>query len=943
MIVGKLMVVLGLDSTGFNTGLNSATGKTTLFAKASDKAFKLIGAAAKIGMLAVSAAFVKGALDAAKFEKALANVSTMLDKKTMPMMVDFKKGILALSQSYGQSTNTLAKGLYDILSASIPAAQAMDVLESSAQAAVAGLTDTGIAADAITTLMNSFGDATKDANYYSDILFTTVKLGKTTFGELAPVVGNVAKLMQTAGGTAEDMAGMLSIMTRNGIDTRVAITSLRGVVTALLKPSEALTEELGGMTVKADGFAAVMAKVGSLSAVDLAEMFPNVRALTGVVVAAGGLKDELIKINDIMNDGSPTMVAFEKQSQTTAFIWSQFKETLKATSIAIGTELLPQIREILIATTTWLKENKENFANFAKTTLKAITDIFNFVFRFKEAILGLGAALVGIMAFQKATTLMAAFGVATSVSLGPVTAIAVAIGLLIATFFKLRKEMRDLQEQQELVDKGLKGNLSSTEDYSAAIDIQRKKIEQIEEDERKRNAAIAGRSELRGSDSALANEAYNARLEQAKTELRTLYTNEKAQMKIEADEKKRAEDKAAAEQQAFFDDQARIAASNASEEEKAAQQRQLEAERKAALQEAEDQAKADAEAELQRIADIKKAKEDEVASIRNALFLASETEEERYLREKKHYEDLGLSQQEVLDYLAIKYPAALESASEASTEFWDDQEGSAKIFPETFDEMLTRIGESFTSWVDEMKEMFSGLYAGMTGTVSAYFKYKLSVLDEEQSASDKAFKIRMDALDAEEAGGADVADARKALQDEQEAADLKIAKKKHKIAVQQFNYEKAISLSEIAMATAIAVAKAIPNIFLMAAIGILGAVQAGFVLAEKPPPAPTFIRGGVTGMIDGGVFAGKSGIDTNQIAVTNGEYIMPPQQTLDNINELEAMRSGASGGRSVTVNPMPLNINIEGRNVFDATVEFITEGSDRGTFRINPKVLGALT
>ncbi len=42
MIVGKLMVMLGLDKTGFDTGLNSATKKTTLFKKASDATFKAI-------------------------------------------------------------------------------------------------------------------------------------------------------------------------------------------------------------------------------------------------------------------------------------------------------------------------------------------------------------------------------------------------------------------------------------------------------------------------------------------------------------------------------------------------------------------------------------------------------------------------------------------------------------------------------------------------------------------------------------------------------------------------------------------------------------------------------------------------------------------------------------------------------------------------------------
>ena len=876
MIVGKLMVVLGLDSTGFNTGLNTASGKTTLFAKASDKTFKAISKAAKIGMLAVSAAFIKGAIDAAKFEKALANVSTMLDKTTMPIMKDFKKGILDMSEAYGESTDALAKGLYDILSASIPASKALDVLEVSAKAAKAGLTDTGVAADAITTLMNSFQDATKDASFYSDILFATVKFGKTTFEELAPVVGNVAKLMQVAGGTAEEMAGMLAIMTRNGINTRVAVTGLKGVVSALIKPSEALTEELDGMTVKADGFRAVMDKIGSLPATDLAEMFPNVRALTGVVVAAKGLGEEVDKIQALMAEGSPTMVAFDKNMSTFAATWDRFKATLKVTSITIGNELLPILKEMFEGMITWLKDNREELADFAKNTVEAIQNIVTTIFKMKEALLGLGIAIIGVMAVQKATTAMAAFGIATSVSLGPVVAIAVAIGLMVAAFFKLRSVLRENKKEQELLTAAEKGSLTTIEDYNDAVTIQEAKLNKIRE---LRQAAIdqyTVEGRLSAEWSAFIEKKYGKRISLANTLYNTIVDNAAKQAEIDAAELAAINDKATAKQLALLESVAAQQEEQRLQDETNAKIRQREA--------------------LEKL-------------VRDAIFETSATSEQRYAKEKARLLETKLSYDEILEYLKIKFPEAVEVTTNAMDDFWEHEKNAIIVFDYVAKTSAEKFGEKWKKTLEEVQYVYTTLYSSLTGTASAYFSMQSSKLD------------------AEEAQGKDV------------------AKKRAELARKEFYYNKAMSLSQIIINTAVAVVKLLSmgRIGLAAGVGALGAVQAGFVLAEEAPAVPSFIRGGsVDKLIASGAVRGAPAIDTNNVALTNREYVMPPQQALDNIDELEAMRSGGSGGRNITIMPAQVDLIMDDRSVGTAVIEFITEESDRGGFRMNPKVLGAL-
>ncbi len=115
----------------------------------------------------------------ADFEQQMANVSTMLAEPEKHMG-RFRQGIREMAVEFGESTETLAGGLYDILSASIPAEKALDVLAVSAKAAKAGMTDTATAADAITTVLNAYGLSAEHAASVSD--FCSVKLSNAASG-----------------------------------------------------------------------------------------------------------------------------------------------------------------------------------------------------------------------------------------------------------------------------------------------------------------------------------------------------------------------------------------------------------------------------------------------------------------------------------------------------------------------------------------------------------------------------------------------------------------------------------------------------------------------------------------------------------------------------------------------------------------------------------------
>lgn len=193
----KLTIKVDANTAGLSRGMKAASAQVNTFGSSIQQGITRHAAGIRktgMALAGLGAAFTGMAVvsikAAADFEKELATVSTMLDESAMHLMPQYEAGLRNMSKEFGESTATLSKGLYDILSASIPPAQALDVLAVSAKAAVAGITDTGVAADAITTIINAYGLAAEDAADVSDWLFAIVKKGKCLTGDTRILLSN---------------------------------------------------------------------------------------------------------------------------------------------------------------------------------------------------------------------------------------------------------------------------------------------------------------------------------------------------------------------------------------------------------------------------------------------------------------------------------------------------------------------------------------------------------------------------------------------------------------------------------------------------------------------------------------------------------------------------------------------------------------------------------
>lgn len=216
------------------------------------------------------------------FETALAEIRTI----TQGLGIDnakLEKQLVAVSAQFGTSAQAQANSFYQIISAGVTdASRANDLLIASNKLAIGGLTSNAQAIDILTSAVNSFGQENLTGTRAADILFATVKLGKTRVDELASSLGQILPTAAALGISFEDTNAAIAQLTTRGVSTSEAVTQLNAVFTAVLKKQET-AKKIGPQVAKAFTLQALQAK-----------------GLTGFLkdlnVAIGGSETQLVKL-----------------------------------------------------------------------------------------------------------------------------------------------------------------------------------------------------------------------------------------------------------------------------------------------------------------------------------------------------------------------------------------------------------------------------------------------------------------------------------------------------------------------------------------------------------------------------------------------------------------------------------------------------------------------
>jgi len=297
------------------------------------------------------------------FETGLNEVNTLLSEGSKPIS-EFKNELLDLSTRVPDSLKNLTGGLYDIISASVDSAEAMGALELASKAAVAGISDTKTAADLGTTVMNAYGKEVGELENIFDIVFTTIKKGKTTFPELAQSMGRILPFATATGTSFEEVSAALATLTRSGIQTPIAATAIGSALGGLLKPTKGVQDAMKALDVNlkdtSGNFIGLVElvkqfKEKNLTQEDIAKLFPNKRALTGILTLMKQYDGFLVDVAAAQNATGATATAFDKVMAGLGPTFDLLKNNLKVLTLTFFEDLVPAFQKSAVVITSATK------------------------------------------------------------------------------------------------------------------------------------------------------------------------------------------------------------------------------------------------------------------------------------------------------------------------------------------------------------------------------------------------------------------------------------------------------------------------------------------------------------------------------------------------------------------------------------------------------------
>jgi len=354
MKVGELVALLRLDKSQFERDAKASGGVFDGLAGVAKKAALAIGAA----LLGIGVASAGMAIN---FERNFANVHTLLGSGSeAERRIDQLKGdVKGMSVETGKSLDDLTGGLYQVISAFGDTKDSSEILRIAAKASTAGLATTTDAVNLLSAVTKGYGDTSAEAvQKASDLAFQTVKLGQTTFPELAASMGKAVPMAKALGISQEELFGATATLTGVTGGTSEVMTQLQGTMVALLKPNTNMQKALkelgfatGDAAIEALGYQGTLEALAGTqvaSEVGMAKIMGRAEALTATLALTGSQSDVYREKLTAMGDAAGmTSEAFEIQQATVGATMDRVNAAIGVVLVTLGEKFLPLIQSVL--------------------------------------------------------------------------------------------------------------------------------------------------------------------------------------------------------------------------------------------------------------------------------------------------------------------------------------------------------------------------------------------------------------------------------------------------------------------------------------------------------------------------------------------------------------------------------------------------------------------
>lgn len=421
----ELMISIGAKKeSSLNKACLGASNDLASLGQTAKTAGKIAAGAMVAAATAVATLGTAAVKSAAEYEAQLANVSTLLtgtEAEVAARTAEIGDQVLEISNRTGVAAADLTDGMYQVVSAFGDSADAAAILETAAKSAAAGNATTTDSINLLSAVTKGYGDTSAEAvQQAADLAFATVRLGQTSFPELAAGMGKVIPLASTLGLEQEQLWGAMATLTGVTGSTAEVVTQMKATMQAFLSPSKNMQAALKNMGYES-GQALLESKglQGSLDALKdavggnelaFAGLFSSVEAQTAVLAMAGNQAENLTsKTAEMYEATGAANTAFERQTNNLKYDIKMIKNLGANFLTQLGTNILPYVREFAEAALPVVSEALEKIGGYmtgtiipaAKTAAKWISEHHTLILALAA---GIASATVAFKTMKTAAT-----------------------------------------------------------------------------------------------------------------------------------------------------------------------------------------------------------------------------------------------------------------------------------------------------------------------------------------------------------------------------------------------------------------------------------------------------------------------------------------------------------------------------------------------------------
>lgn len=342
--------------------------------------FKKVGmiSAAAGAVIALAVKKMRGSFN--EYESALVDMGKITDESLESIQARMKE----LPPILGSLTD-LTKGYYQIVSAGIKEpVEATNTLTVAAQTAAAAHMNQSDVVKGLTKVMEGYQGRIENVSEAADLMFAIEKEGQTTVGELIPVIGSLATMSANLKISQDEMGASMAVITKTAGSTAEAATEYEGVLTGLMKPTDAMTAAINKMefataeaAIEELGFVEVLRRLDEAtggSSEALGELFGRKQAILGVSkLTANGMITLSDTIDSVAGKAGSADKAYKAWAETGEALNTTTKNVTENLLILIGDALDPMLdalQERLTATIElmgeWVEANAPLAASIAQ-------------------------------------------------------------------------------------------------------------------------------------------------------------------------------------------------------------------------------------------------------------------------------------------------------------------------------------------------------------------------------------------------------------------------------------------------------------------------------------------------------------------------------------------------------------------------------------------------